>query len=61
MVPRWSPDGAATRKWPDFDTNGLPEAENLGIRSFFGDLSFGEGLDPKIKGLEPKIKVSGPK
>ena len=38
-----------TQKWPDFDANGLPEAENLRIRSFFRDLSFGGGLDPKIE------------
>ena len=43
-----------TRKWPYFDTNGVPEAENLGVRGLFGDLSFGGGLDPKVN-------VSGPK
>ena len=43
-----------TRKGPYFDTNGLPKAKNLRIRSFFGDLLSGEGLDPKVE-------VSGPK
>ena len=61
MVSRWSPDGAATRKWPDSHTNGLPQAQKLGTRNFFGDPSFGEGLDAKTKGLESKIKVSEPK
>ena len=49
------------RKWPYFDTTGLPEAKSLGICSFFRDLAFGHGPRPwggprtlKIEALDPE-------
>ena len=49
------------RKWPYSDTNALLEAENLGIRSFFRDLSFERDLGPWGEARDPKIEVSRPK
>ena len=45
----------------DFDKFGVPEAQELGIRSFFPDLAFGNGPGPWEEALDPKIEVSDPK
>ena len=42
-----------------FGTGTLPEAETLGIRRFFRDLSFGQRPQPLERAREPKIEVSG--
>ena len=46
-----------TQKWPYFDTYTLPEAEILGIRSFFRDLSFEQHPRPWKGAREPNIEV----
>ena len=48
-----------TQQLPDFDTDTLPEAEILGIRSFFRDLSFEQHPRPWKGAREPTIEVSG--
>ena len=50
-----------TQKLLCFDTCTLPEAEILGIRSFFRDLSFEQHPRPWKGAREPKIEVSGTK
>ena len=52
---------ASYTKWPYFDTYTLPEAKNLGIRSFFRDLSFEQHPRPWKGAREPKIELSGTK
>ena len=59
--PRWCPDGVATRKQLDFDTNGLPEAENLGIRSVSRDVPFEQDPRPWKVGREPKLATVEPR
>ena len=46
------------RKWPDFDTDGMPEAQNLGNQRYRWDLCFFIGPDPKNDALDPKVEFS---
>ena len=48
------------RTWPNIDTNELPVAEDLGIRSFFRDLTSGSSPGPWERPRTTKIKVSDP-
>ena len=49
------------RKWPDFDTHGLPEALDWTEKILSSKSIFFYDPDPKNEALDPKIEVSGPK